>query len=92
MQSDVACGHITSFPQVKGWQAPCFPGSTYYVSGSKDAIYYGTAECSNDTKADEDDRCNQLRKENKAKYDLPCHNQMLHAPSTTIQKPQPLRP
>lgn len=30
-----------------------------YVSGSKDTIYYGTAECSNDAKADEDDRCNQ---------------------------------
>lgn len=74
MWSDVGREHITCFPRVKVLQDSGFPGSTYYVSGSKDTIYYGTAECSNDAKADEDDRCNQLRKENKAKRHVLLHS------------------
>lgn len=58
------------------------------MSGSEDTIYYGTAECSDDAEADEDDRCNQLRKENKAKYHPPLHNQAFRALSTWIRKPQ----
>lgn len=83
---------ITSFLRVKALQELCFPGSTYYVSGSKDTVYYGTAECSDDTKADEDDRCNELRKENKAKYHLPPHNQVISALSTRICNPESISP
>lgn len=62
------------------------------MSGSKDTVYYGTAECSNDAKTDEDDRCDQLRKENKAKYHLLLHHQAFRALSTRIRNPQSISP
>lgn len=70
----------------------CFPGSTYDVSGSKDAVHNGTAERGDHTEADEDDRCNQLRKENKAKYHLPVHNRAISALSTGLWKAQSMSP
>lgn len=83
---------ITCFLRVKALQDLCFSGSTYYVSGSKDTVYYGTAEGSDDTKADEDDRCNQLREENKTRYHLPLHNQAISALSTRICRAQSISP